>query len=122
MDPAAFERVLDVNVLGVYRTVHAALPHIVANGGHVVVVASIYAFLNGVIMAPYAMSKAAVEQYGRALRAELAGHGASATVAYFGFIDTAMVRDGFGSGIGQRFEETFPKFLRKRLAPSAAGA
>ena len=66
-------------MLGVYRTVHAALPHIVANQGHVVVIASVYAFVNGALLAPYAMSKAAVEQFGRALRGELAQHGASAT-------------------------------------------
>jgi NAD(P)-dependent dehydrogenase (short-subunit alcohol dehydrogenase family) len=122
MDPAEFERVLEVNVLGVYRTVHAALPHIVANAGHVVVVASVYAFVNGVVMAPYAMSKAAVEQFGRALRGELVQHGASASVAYFGFIDTAMVREGFSGALAQRFEATFPRFVRKRLAPSVAGA
>jgi NAD(P)-dependent dehydrogenase (short-subunit alcohol dehydrogenase family) len=121
MDPAEFERVIDVNVLGVYRTVQPALPHIVANGGHVVVVASIYAFVNGVLMAPYAMSKAAVEQYGRALRAELAQHDASASVAYFGFIDTAMTRDVSADSIGARFEATFPKFLMKKLQPSEAG-
>lgn len=122
MDSAEFERVIDVNVTGVYRTVRPALPHVIANGGHVVVVASVYAFVNGVLMAPYAMSKAAVEQFGRALRGELAQHGASATVAYFGFIDTAMVREGFSSPIAQRFESTFPRILRKRLQPSAAGA
>jgi NAD(P)-dependent dehydrogenase (short-subunit alcohol dehydrogenase family) len=121
MDPDEFERVIDVNLLGVYRTVHATLPHVVPHGGHVVVVASVYAFVNGVLLAPYAMSKAGVEQYGRALRAELAQHGASATVAYFGFIDTAMVREGFAGAIAQRFEATFPRFLRNRLAPSAAG-
>ncbi len=109
MDPALFERVIDVNLLGVYRTVHAALPHVTAAGGHVVVVASVYAFVNGVMLAPYAMSKAGVEQFGRALRAELAQHGASASVAYFGFIDTAMVREGFASAVAQRFEATFPR-------------
>lgn len=122
MDPKAFERVLDVNIGGVYRTVHAALPHVIANQGHVVVIASVYAFVNGTILAPYAMSKAAVEQFGRALRGELVQHGASATVAYFGFIDTAMVREGFASEVAQRFEATFPSFLRRRLAPSAAGS
>lgn len=116
-----FERVLEVNAFGVYRTVKPALTHIIANEGHVVVVASVYAFVNGVLLAPYAMSKAAVEQFGRALRGELAQHGASASVAYFGFIDTAMVREGFASTIAQRFEATFPGFLRKRLQPSAAG-
>ena len=38
---------------------------------------------------PRMHSKAGVEQLGRALRVELAPHGASASVAYFGFIDTA---------------------------------
>lgn len=122
MDPAEFERVIDVDVLGVYRTVHPALPHIIANGGHVVVVASIYAFVNGVLMAPYAMSKAAVEQFGRALRAELAQHGASASVAYFGVIDTAMTQEVSKDSLGARFEATFPKLLMKKLQPSAAGS
>ena len=36
--------------------------------GHIVVISSIYAFMNGVGEVPYAMSKAAVEQLGRALR------------------------------------------------------
>src|SRR5689334_22752497 len=84
MDFAEFERVINVNLLGVYRTVQPALPHVIANGGHVVVTASIYAFINGVLMAPYAMSKAGVEQFGRAVRGELVQHGASASVAYFG--------------------------------------
>lgn len=121
MDPALFERVLEINALGVYRTVHAALPQIIENKGQVIVIASVYAFVNGVMMAPYAMSKAAVEQFGRALRGELAQHGASASVAYFGFIDTAMVREGFASPVAQRFEATFPSFLRRRLTPAQAG-
>src|SRR5579875_2891016 len=41
-----FERVLDVNLMGVCRTVDAALPEIVRRGGHVVVVSSVYAFVN----------------------------------------------------------------------------
>jgi len=122
LQSAEFERVLDVNILGVCRTVQAALPFVVASGGHVVVVASVYSFVNGVLMTPYAMSKAAVEQYGRALRSELAQHGASATVAYFGFIDTDMVRNSFTEPLVKRLEETFPRSLRKRLPPSAAGA
>ena len=50
---------IDVNLMGVVRTVEAALPEIVRRRGHVVVVASIYAFTNGVGAVPYAMSKAA---------------------------------------------------------------
>ncbi|KQV74763.1 short-chain dehydrogenase [Aeromicrobium sp. Root344] len=121
MDPVVFERVLEVNVLGVYRTVHAALPEVIRNQGHVVVVGSIYSFINGVLMAPYAMSKAAVEQLGRALRVELKQHGASATVAYFGYIDTDLVRDLTADPVANRLEHKFPGFLRRRLHPSDAG-
>jgi len=117
-----FERVLDVNLMGVYRTVDAALPEIIRRKGHVVVIASVYAFLNGVGEVPYAMSKAAVEQFGRALRVELVQHGASASVAYFGFIDTEMVRQGLDADpLANRMMDTLPGVLRKRLAPSVAG-
>ncbi len=115
-------RVLDVNLMGVWNTVNATLPEIVRNKGHVVVIASVYAFVNGVGTAPYAMAKAGVEQLGRALRVELAQHGAGASVAYFGFIDTEMVHKGIDEDpLAQRVWENTPKLLHKRLQPSQAG-
>jgi NAD(P)-dependent dehydrogenase (short-subunit alcohol dehydrogenase family) len=118
-----FERVIDVNLLGVWRSVRAALPEIARRQGHVVVVSSIYAFSNGLGAAPYAMAKAGVEQFGRALRVELKQHGASASVAYFGFIDTQMVHQAIDADpLSSRMMEATPKVLRKRLPPSAAGA
>lgn len=122
MDPEQFDRVIEVNVLGVHRTVHAALPRVIASRGHVVVTASIYAFTNGVLLAPYAVAKAGVEQFGRALRAELAHHGASASVAYFGHIDTSMTRDGFSDPLGERLKATFPQLLMRPVGPEAAAA
>ena len=117
-----FERVLDVNLMGVCRTVDAALPEIIRRRGHVVVISSVYAFLNGVGEIPYAMSKAAVEQFGRALRVELVQHGASASVAYFGFIDTEMVHQGLDRDpLANKMMQSLPKPLHKRLAPSVAG-
>jgi NAD(P)-dependent dehydrogenase (short-subunit alcohol dehydrogenase family) len=122
MSSESFERVLDVNLWGVTRTVDAALPEIVRRSGQVVVISSIYAFTNGIGATPYAMSKAAVEQLGRALRVELAQHGASASVAYFGFIDTEMVRQGLDQDpVGQDMLASAPKFLRKRIPPKVAG-
>jgi NAD(P)-dependent dehydrogenase (short-subunit alcohol dehydrogenase family) len=122
MTSEGFERVLDVNTMGVYRTVDAALPEIIRRRGHVVVVSSIYAFTNGIGLVPYAMSKAAVEQFGRALRVELVQHGASASVAYFGFIDTEMVRQGLDRDpLAHEMTATLPKVLQKRLPPQAAG-
>jgi NAD(P)-dependent dehydrogenase (short-subunit alcohol dehydrogenase family) len=122
MATESFERVLDVNLMGVVRTVDAALPQVVSRGGHVVVISSIYAFTNGVGVTPYAMSKAAVEQFGRALRAELVQHGASASVAYFGFIDTEMVHRALDQDdLADRMMSNLPGPLRKRLDPRAAG-
>jgi NAD(P)-dependent dehydrogenase (short-subunit alcohol dehydrogenase family) len=122
MNGEAFDRVLAVNLGGVYNTVITALPQIAERRGHIVVTASIYAFINGVGTAPYAMAKAGVEQLGRALRIELAPHGAGASVAYFGFIDTEMVHRAIDADpLAGRMMETLPKVLRKRLSPAQAG-
>ena len=122
MSGESFERVIDVDMLGVWRTVDAALPEIVRRRGHIVLVSSIYAFMNGVGTVPYAMSKAAVEQLGRALRAELVLHGASATVVYFGFIDTEMVHRAIDEDpLASEMLADFPAPLRRRLSPAVAG-
>jgi NAD(P)-dependent dehydrogenase (short-subunit alcohol dehydrogenase family) len=122
VDNDAYERTIEVDLLGVWRTVRPALPQVVERRGHVVVVASVYAFVNGVLNTPYAVSKAGVEQLGRSLRAELAIHGAGASVAYFGFIDTAMVRNAFEDPVAKRVEDVFPAFMMRRLTAGVAGA
>ena len=67
------------------------------------------------------MSKAAVEQFGRALRTELAQHGASASVAYFGFIDTEMVHRAIDADpLADRMLQSLPRPLRKRVSPAVA--
>ncbi|MBF6297230.1 SDR family NAD(P)-dependent oxidoreductase [Nocardia amamiensis] len=105
MNPGDFDRVIGINVTGVFNTVHPALDDIVAAKGHVVVVSSAAAFAPGMGGSPYMVSKAAVEQFGRALRVELAAVGATAGVAYFGVVDTAMTRgtldeDELGADLG----------------------
>lgn len=116
-----FQRVIDINLIGVWNTVKATLPQIIERKGHIVTISSIYAFFNGMGLSPYAISKAGVEQLGRALRAELSLQGASAGVAYFGFIDTAMVRGALADPLGERVIECAPLGLKKQLQPAAAG-
>ena len=118
----AFDRVIDINLVGVTRTVRAALPHVVKREGHVVVVSSAYAFVNGVGSGAYAMTKAAVEQFGRALRLELTPHGVGVTVAYFGIINTDLVKDTVdGDPLTVDLFALIPKVLHKRLDPPQAG-
>jgi NAD(P)-dependent dehydrogenase (short-subunit alcohol dehydrogenase family) len=116
-----WERVFEVDMLGVWRTVRAALPQIVERGGHVVVTASVYAFVNGMLNSPYAVAKAGVESLGRSLRTELTPLGASASVAYFGWVDTKLVQDAFEAN-GDRMQQGLPEFLRRRITPDEAGA
>jgi len=117
-----WERVFEVDMLGVWRTVRAALPEIVARQGHVVVVSSVYAFANGFGNTPYAVAKAGVESLGRALRVELAPHRASASVAYFGWVDTKLVQDAFAQPDADRVRDLSPDFLLKRITPAEAAA
>jgi NAD(P)-dependent dehydrogenase (short-subunit alcohol dehydrogenase family) len=90
--------------------------------GQMVVISSVYAFANGMGNTPYAVAKAGVESLGRALRVELAPHGASATVAYFGWVDTKLVQDAFDQPDGGRIRDLSPDFLLKRITPAEAGA
>jgi NAD(P)-dependent dehydrogenase (short-subunit alcohol dehydrogenase family) len=117
-----WERVFEVDLLGVWRTVRAALPQIVERRGHVVVVSSVYAFVNGVLNSPYAVAKAGVESLGRSLRVELAPLGASASVAYFGWVDTKLVQDAAEQPRFTRMQERLPAFMRSRIEPDVAGA
>lgn len=110
-----FERTLEVNLLGVWRTVHATLPYVIERRGHVTLIASIYAFLNGSLNASYAVSKAGVEQLGRALRVELADTGATAGIAYFGFVETDMVRSAFAQPTAAALRSALPAFISKPM-------
>lgn len=117
-----WERVFEVDLLGVWRTVRAVLPQIVERQGQIVVVGSVYSFANGVFNSPYAVAKAGVEALGRSLRAELTPLGASASVAYFGWVDTKLVQDGFARPHSERLLANSPAWLLKRIQPDEAGA
>jgi NADP-dependent 3-hydroxy acid dehydrogenase YdfG len=72
VDPEAFRRLIDVNVLGVYHTVRAALPSVIDRRGYVLIVSSLAAYAAAPGLAPYNASKAAVEHFANALRLEVA--------------------------------------------------
>lgn len=93
VDPEAFKRLMDINVLGVFHTVRAALPSIIDRRGYVLIVSSLAAFAAAPGLAPYNASKAAVEHFANALRLEVAHRGVGVGSAHMSWIDTAMVRD-----------------------------
>ncbi len=120
IDPTAFEHTVDVDLLGQWRTMRATLPFVVQRRGHLLVVASIYAFFNGVLSASYAASKAGIEQLTRALRVELAYHGATAGVAYLGFIETDLAREVFSQEVAHQARAALPSWVTKPITVERA--
>jgi NAD(P)-dependent dehydrogenase (short-subunit alcohol dehydrogenase family) len=96
VDPDTFERTIEINVLGVWRTVRAALPHVIDRRGYVLVVSSFSAVAYAPGMAAYTASKAAVEAMANALRLEVNHLGVKVGVAYFSWIATDMVAGADG--------------------------
>lgn len=108
MPDEAWERVVEINLLGTYRTVRAALPHLIDRAGHLIVVASVSAIVpDSPAMSAYAASKAGVEAFARSLRLEVAHLGVTVGIAYLSWVDTDMVRGG---------EATRPAFKHVRAA------
>ena len=109
----AIERVLDVNLMGVWRTDRAVLPQIIERKGYLLNIASLAAVSHAPMMGPYATAKAGVEALSNCLRQELALTGARVGCAYFGFIDTDLVRSGLEEPSAQVMRREMPGFLTK---------
>ena len=118
-DPAEFEKIIEVDLLGVYRTIYPTLEHVITNQGHILITGSIYSFMNGVANGPYAASKAAVESLGRVLRTELSPHGASAGVLSPGWVATDISELAFGGDplISKMRAHAFRGPLGKAITP-----
>ncbi len=93
VDPEAFARVVEVNLLGVFHTVRAALTSVIERRGYVLVVSSLAAFTAAPGMASYNASKAGAENFANALRLEVAHLGVDVGSAHMSWIDTPMVAD-----------------------------
>ena len=93
VEPEAFKVLIDVNVVGVFNTVRAALPAVIDRRGYVLIVSSLAAYAAAPGLAPYNASKAAVEHFANALRLEVAHRGVDVGSAHMSWIDTPLVRD-----------------------------
>jgi NAD(P)-dependent dehydrogenase (short-subunit alcohol dehydrogenase family) len=111
--PEVWERTIEINVLGTWRTVHAALPHLLRSQGYLLIVSSGLAATAGPSVSAYAASKAAVESLGRSLRVELAHHGVGVGVAYYSFLDTPMVDAIEKNPAAMRARAAMPRPVRR---------
>ncbi|MET7746522.1 SDR family oxidoreductase [Streptomyces sp. NPDC005385] len=90
-EPALFDRVIDVNLLGSANTARAFLPHLERTRGYYLQIASTAAFGSAPYMSAYCASKAGVESFAQALRAEVQPAGVSVGIAYLHWTGTDMI-------------------------------
>jgi NAD(P)-dependent dehydrogenase (short-subunit alcohol dehydrogenase family) len=120
MDPEMFERVIEVNLIGVWRTIRACLPHVIERRGYILPVASMAAILPPVGLGAYGAAKSGVENLGHALRVETQHYGVDVGVAYFSWIDTEMVRGADRTELGASMRAMLTGPLAKHYPVSAA--
>lgn len=91
MDDARMVRTVEVNLLGVARTMRAFLPAMLERGeGHIIATASVAGEIAGPTGTDYSMTKFGVLGLCEAARRELHGSGVSVSAILPGFIDTPL--------------------------------
>ncbi|WP_286900745.1 SDR family oxidoreductase [Thermocrispum sp.] len=113
VDPVAFEKVIEVNLLGVWRTFRVAMPHVIERKGYLLAISSLAAIAHAPGMANYAASKAAVEAFCNSLRAELRHLGVRVGVAHPTWIGTDLVTSADRHPVFGKMRGRMPGFLGK---------
>lgn len=99
IDEANWDRVMAVNLKGVYLLTQAVLPDMIAAGwGRIVNISAYGAQLGATEMAHYTASKGGVIAMTRSLGVELGRHGITVNSVSPGFIDTPMARRAIEGG------------------------
>jgi NAD(P)-dependent dehydrogenase (short-subunit alcohol dehydrogenase family) len=122
IEPAAFDRVVEVNLLGTYRTVRAALPSVRAERGHILVINSLGSIVPPPFQSAYAASKAGISAFADSLRLELRGSGTTVGQLYFGAVDTDHFRAGMSHPLMERANRRIPKSFTRPDQPHDAAA
>lgn len=122
MQPAQFRQVVDINLIGLFNTVGAALPALVSAKGYVLVVASVASFVAAPGLAAYTASKAGAEQFANALRLEMAWRGVDVGSAHMSWVDTPLFRRATSDSAGfAAMLATLPRPLRRTLSADDCG-
>jgi len=118
LDIAAFDRMVAVNLRGVFLTVREGARRMVAAGapqqghGRIVVISSITAHHPSAGLAPYSATKAAVAQMSRSLAREWATKGVNINVLCPGYVATEMNETIWQTSAGVTLLD---RFVRRRV-------
>jgi NAD(P)-dependent dehydrogenase (short-subunit alcohol dehydrogenase family) len=114
MTAEIWQRVVDINFMGVIHGCHAAWPRMAASGGgQIVNIASAFGLLPGPLYAAYSATKHGVVGLSRSLRAEGSALGIGVTAVCPGFIRTRILENAVVVGVDRaRVEAAIPfRFL-----------
>jgi ribitol 2-dehydrogenase len=93
-DPDAWDRMLNLNINAVFRSIHAVLPHMVERKtGDIIVTSSVAGFIPVVWEPIYTASKHAVQAFVHTLRRQVAKHGIRVGEIAPGPVVTALISD-----------------------------
>lgn len=113
IEDAELDRVLDINVRGVWNGCSAAIPHFKSQGsGAIVNTASLAGVIGSPQLSAYSLSKGAVVNATRAIAAEVGPHGVRANAVCPGVTETAMPKgdhsDSEWNDIAARMSKQYP--------------
>jgi NAD(P)-dependent dehydrogenase (short-subunit alcohol dehydrogenase family) len=96
------------------------IEQIVKQRGYLLNISSLSAISHGPMMGPYTTAKAGVDALSDALRMETIPSGAMVGCAYFGFLDTDLVRAAFAEPSAEAMTGRLPGFIRNPAPLSKA--
>lgn len=101
-DPKRFDRVIDINLNGVWRTFRAAIPYVQETKGFLMGISSMAAFVHSPLQASYTASKAGVWAMCDSLRLELRHAGVGVGSVHPTFFHTPMMDQTFSDPAGKK--------------------
>lgn len=93
IDPAAFAKTVEINLVGVYRTAAATISHLRSSKGYFLAVSSMTSFTPFAGSSAYVSSKAGVEAFALAFGSEERANGVRVGSAHPAWIETDLVAD-----------------------------
>jgi NAD(P)-dependent dehydrogenase (short-subunit alcohol dehydrogenase family) len=105
LEEAAFDRILAVNLKGMWLTIKAALPVMREQGGGAIVNISSLAAVGGGIQLAYEVSKAGVNRLTTSVAQSNARYGVRANGIMMGYMDTPMAVSGIAAASGRSTAE-----------------
>ena len=105
LEEAAFDRILSVNLKGMWLTIKAALPVMREGGGGSIVNISSLAARGGGIQLAYEVSKAGVNRLTTSVAQSNARYGVRCNAFMMGYMDTPMAVEGISGRSGRSREE-----------------